>query len=67
MRSYAVVGYSGGRAASLADKVIHFPVDDMQIAEDMQLILGHMITQWLWRNQSQAVSPADANVLFQQG
>lgn len=67
MRSYAVVGFSGGKAALLADKVIHFPVDDMQIAEDMQLILGHMVTQWLWRNQSQAIAQADAKFIFRQG
>ena len=26
---------------------IHFEIDDMQIAEDMQLITGHMLVQWL--------------------
>ena len=51
MRSYAVLGYSGGRAKSLADVSIHFPVDDMQISEDMQLVVGHMIMQWLFANQ----------------
>jgi D-sedoheptulose 7-phosphate isomerase len=48
MRSYAVLGYSGGKAKALADVAIHFAVDDMQIAEDMQLITGHMIMQWLY-------------------
>ena len=47
MRSYAILGYSGGKAKALADVAIHFPVDDMQIAEDMQLITGHMLVQWL--------------------
>ena len=47
MRSYAVLGYSGGKALALADVPIHCPVDDMQISEDMQLIVGHMIMQWL--------------------
>lgn len=47
MRSYAVLGYSGGRAKALADTPIHLPVDDMQIAEDAQLIFGHMLMQWL--------------------
>lgn len=51
MRSYAIVGYSGGKAKSLADVSIHFVANDMQIAEDMQLIAGHMIMQWLYQNQ----------------
>lgn len=59
MRSYAVVGFDGGKAAILADRAIHFRVDDMQIAEDMQLILGHMITQWLWRNHSKATARSE--------
>jgi D-sedoheptulose 7-phosphate isomerase len=48
VKSYAVLGYSGGKAKSMADVAIHFAVDDMQIAEDTQTILGHMIVQWLF-------------------
>jgi D-sedoheptulose 7-phosphate isomerase len=51
MRSYAILGYSGGKSKALADVSIHFPVDDMQISEDLQLIVGHMVMQWLYRNQ----------------
>jgi D-sedoheptulose 7-phosphate isomerase len=47
MISYALLGYSGGKARSLADVPIHFRVDDMQIAEDAQMIVGHMLLQWL--------------------
>jgi len=50
MRSYAVLGYSGGKAKALADCAIHFRVDDMQISEDMQLVVGHMVMQWLYAN-----------------
>ena len=50
IRSYAILGYSGGKAKALADVPIHFPVDDMQISEDLQLIVGHMIMQWLYQN-----------------
>jgi len=48
MRSYAVLGYGGGKAKALADISIHCAIDDMQISEDMQLIIGHMIVQWLY-------------------
>lgn len=48
VKSYAVVGYNGGKCKNLADVAIHFPVDDMQIAEDLQLVVGHMLMQWLY-------------------
>ena len=47
LSTYALLGYSGGAAKALADTTIHFEIDDMQIAEDMQLITGHMLVQWL--------------------
>jgi D-sedoheptulose 7-phosphate isomerase len=52
MRSFAVLGYSGGKAKALADVPIHFAIDDMQISEDTQTIVGHMIMQWLYRHGS---------------
>ena len=48
MKTFAVLGYSGGKAKGMADVAIHFPVDDMQIAEDLQLVVGHMVMQWLY-------------------
>jgi len=48
MTSYAVLGFSGGKAKALADVPIHFNVDDMQISEDAQMIIGHMLMQWLY-------------------
>ncbi len=53
MRSYAVLGFSGGKAKALADVPIHVEVDDMQIAEDTQLIFGHMLMQWLSKHRDQ--------------
>jgi D-sedoheptulose 7-phosphate isomerase len=47
MTSYALLGYSGGKAKALADVPIHFAIDDMQIAEDAQMVIGHMLMQWL--------------------
>lgn len=54
VRSYAVLGYSGGRSKALADVAIHFDVDDMQISEDLQLVVGHMLMQWLYRHRPQS-------------
>ena len=51
VKTYAILGYSGGEAKNLAEVPIHFAVDDMQIAEDLQLVVGHMIMQWLCSHQ----------------
>lgn len=55
--SYAVLGFDGGKAKDLCDVLIHFDTQDMQIAEDTQLILGHMIVQHLhaMRHQLEAI------------
>jgi D-sedoheptulose 7-phosphate isomerase len=47
MNTFAILGYSGGLCKDLARVPLHFPVDDMQIAEDLQLIVAHICTQWL--------------------
>lgn len=51
VKSCAILGYSGGKAKGMADMPLHFPVNDMQIAEDLQLVVGHMIMQWLCENR----------------
>ena len=52
IKSYAILGFDGGKCKKLADVPIHFPVNDMQIAEDLQVIVGHMLMQWLFINRS---------------
>jgi D-sedoheptulose 7-phosphate isomerase len=47
MQTFAILGYSGGKCKELAQIPIHFAIDDMQVAEDMQLVVGHLIMQWL--------------------
>lgn len=51
IKSYAILGFTGGRCKELADVPIHFPIDDMQISEDLQLVVGHMLMQWLFANR----------------
>lgn len=57
MKSYAILGYSGGEAKELAHVPIHFAIDDMQISEDTQMVVAHMVMQWLYQNR--AVGGAD--------
>ena len=47
MKTFAILGFSGGRCKRIAQHSIHFDIDDMQIAEDLQLIVGHICMQWL--------------------
>ena len=47
----AILGFSGGACKKITSIPIHFAVDDMQIAEDMQLIVGHMLMQWMYMNR----------------
>ena len=38
-----MTGYQGGKLAALCDYAMHVNVDDMQIAEDLHLMLDHML------------------------
>jgi D-sedoheptulose 7-phosphate isomerase len=40
-----LVGYKGGRLAKSAEVVIHAPVNDMEITEDIHTIIFHVIKQ----------------------
>jgi len=60
LRSYALLGFSGGKAKHLADVPIHFAVDDMQISEDLQMIIGHMLMQWLYNRREDTKAFAES-------
>ena len=47
MKSIAIVGYDGGKAAQICDCLVHIPSFDMQICEDIHLMLGHFIMKRL--------------------
>lgn len=49
--TYAILGFDGGKALNLANNSIHFPIHDMQIAEDTQTIVGHLCMQWMTKNK----------------
>jgi len=51
MRTFAILGYDGGACKLKADYSIHFPVDDMQASEDLQMIASHICMQWLGDNK----------------
>ena len=51
IKTYAILAFGGGICRELADYPIHFKIDDMQIAEDAQLVVGHLCMQWLNANK----------------
>ncbi|NDD14994.1 MAG: SIS domain-containing protein [Betaproteobacteria bacterium] len=53
LTSFAILGFDGGKAKVACDHPIHVPVHDMQLAEDSQLIIGHMIMQWLYAHREE--------------
>lgn len=57
MATFAILGFSGGRCKTLAQHAIHFAIDDMQIAEDLQLVVGHICMQWLNANPPPRAPP----------
>ena len=58
MATFAILGFSGGRCKALAQHPIHFAIDDMQIAEDLQLVVGHICMQWLCANPPIGAGPS---------
>jgi D-sedoheptulose 7-phosphate isomerase len=46
-RTVAMCGYKGGKIRELADLVIHVPVNDMEITEDIHIIIFHAVKQVL--------------------
>lgn len=45
--SIGVLGFDGGKAKSLVKELIHFAVNDMQVVEDLQISLVHMLMKQL--------------------
>lgn len=52
MKTFAILGFSGGKAKELVDVAISYQTQDMQISEDLQVIVCHMIMQWLYNKRS---------------
>ena len=47
LRTFAILGFDGGKCIKLADNFIHTKIKDMQISEDFQMILLNMIMKAL--------------------
>ena len=47
MKTFSILGFDGGKCRDMADVTIHFPVNDMQIAEDTQVIVFNICIKWI--------------------
>jgi D-sedoheptulose 7-phosphate isomerase len=56
IKSHSITAFDGGRCKKISNNAIHFEINDMQIAEDTQLIVGHLCMQWLNTNKPDAIS-----------
>lgn len=43
VKTFGIIGFDGGKAKKILDNSIHFKFDDMQIVEDLQTIVFHVI------------------------
>ena len=57
VQTFAILAFTGGQCKERAKTVIHFEINDMQIAEDTQLIVGHLCMQWLNSHKSNQIKP----------
>ena len=49
MKTFSILGFTGGKCLKISQNAIHCKINDMQISEDLQLIIMHMIMQKLSR------------------
>ena len=49
VRTAAILGFDGGSCKDAVDIPIHFSVNDMQLSEDLQLVVGHICMKELAR------------------
>ena len=57
VNTFAILAFTGGKSRDLAKNVIHFEINDMQIAEDSQLVVGHLCMQWLNTHKPNRIQP----------
>lgn len=55
IHTVGILGFDGGKAKEMLDLAFHFNFGDMQIAEDMQVIVGHILMKGLHRELSRGV------------
>jgi len=47
LKTHSIVGFDGGKCREISDNCIHLPIEDMQVSEDFQMIVGHVLMKYL--------------------
>mgnify|MGYP001476558376 CR=1 FL=1 len=47
LKTHSIVGFDGGKCREISDNCIHLPLHDMQVSEDFQMIIGHILMKYL--------------------
>jgi D-sedoheptulose 7-phosphate isomerase len=61
MWTCGLLGFSGGKARTAVDLPIHFPIDDMEIAEDLQMVVGHSLKRMLMQRIAKEPAPHESD------
>ena len=59
IKTYSILGFDGGLCKSISDIPIHFKIDDMQIAEDTQVIVLNICIKWIVNKKNQEYKKMD--------
>ena len=57
VETFAILAFDGGHCKKITKTPIHFAINDMQIAEDTQLVVGHLCMQWLNLHKPDQIKP----------
>ncbi|CAM3938961.1 SIS domain-containing protein [Pseudoalteromonas byunsanensis] len=49
MSTVGILGFDGGKAKPMLEQVFHFDIQDMQISEDTQVVVGHILMKALYQ------------------
>jgi D-sedoheptulose 7-phosphate isomerase len=61
MWTCGVLGYSGGKARAAVDLALHFEINDMEIAEDLQMVVGHSLKRMLKQRIAKESAPHESD------
>ena len=66
IKTASITGYDGGKLFNTCDININFKINDMEIAEDLQLICFHFLKQYLCQRLSEEkrINPIDSPKYF---
>ena len=50
LKTFAILGFKGGKCKKIVQNPIHFEINNMRISEDLQMIVCNILVEWLNNN-----------------